>query len=62
MVLSSPLPLPLCAVGKELTGTSGTGNGAPGKYRVVTDYNDNFVGVMIEGAGASFTRCTVNSD
>ncbi|RHZ68721.1 hypothetical protein CDV55_105336 [Aspergillus turcosus] len=36
--------------------------GEPGKYRVVTDYNDNFVGVMIESAGASFSRCTVNSD
>ncbi|GAQ10112.1 guanyl-specific ribonuclease F1 [Aspergillus lentulus] len=36
--------------------------GEPGKYRVVTDYSDNFVGVMIENAGASFSRCTVNSD
>ncbi|KAL4737897.1 Ribonuclease/ribotoxin [Aspergillus similis] len=36
--------------------------GEPGKYRVVTDYSDNFVGVMIEYAGASFSRCTVNSD
>ncbi|KAL4992918.1 Ribonuclease/ribotoxin [Aspergillus recurvatus] len=36
--------------------------GEPGKYRVVTDYNNNFVGVMIEYAGASFSRCTVNSD
>ncbi|RHZ53564.1 putative extracellular guanyl-specific ribonuclease [Aspergillus thermomutatus] len=36
--------------------------GEPGKYRVVTDYSDNFVGVMIEYAGGSFTRCTVNSD
>ncbi|KAL4749312.1 hypothetical protein BDW72DRAFT_194941 [Aspergillus terricola var. indicus] len=36
--------------------------GEPGKYRVVTDYSNNFVGVMIENAGASFSRCTVNSD
>ncbi|KAA8643892.1 hypothetical protein EYZ11_006638 [Aspergillus tanneri] len=36
--------------------------GEPGKYRVVTDYSDNFVGVMIENAGASFSRCTVNTD
>ncbi|KAL4983815.1 Ribonuclease/ribotoxin [Aspergillus falconensis] len=36
--------------------------GEPGKYRVVTDNNDNFVGVMIENAGASFSRCTVNTD
>ncbi|KAF7161338.1 hypothetical protein CNMCM5623_006952 [Aspergillus felis] len=36
--------------------------GEPGKYRVVTDYNDNFVGVMIENAGASFSRCTINTD
>lgn len=38
---------------------AGTG---PGAYRVVSDYSNNFVGVMIEGAGASFTLCTVNSD
>ncbi|KAJ5971424.1 Guanine-specific ribonuclease N1/T1 [Penicillium vulpinum] len=36
--------------------------GVPGKYRVVTDYKDNFVGVMIEDAGASFSRCTVDDD
>ncbi|ETS77089.1 hypothetical protein PFICI_10963 [Pestalotiopsis fici W106-1] len=36
--------------------------GEPGVYRVVADYNNNFVGVMIEGSGSSFTRCTVNSD
>ncbi|KAJ6094460.1 hypothetical protein N7467_001973 [Penicillium canescens] len=36
--------------------------GEPGKYHVVTDYSDNFVGVMIENAGASFSRCTVNTD
>jgi hypothetical protein len=43
---------------KLITGTGGE----PGKYRVVTDYNNNFVGVMIENPGASFSRCTVNSD
>ncbi|KAJ5822844.1 hypothetical protein N7447_005184 [Penicillium robsamsonii] len=36
--------------------------GVPGKYRVVTDYKKNFVGVMVEKAGATFTRCTINSD
>lgn len=36
--------------------------GSPGKYRVVTDYKNNFVGVMVEDAGASFTRCTVHDD
>ncbi|KAL6232200.1 hypothetical protein BDW75DRAFT_232975 [Aspergillus navahoensis] len=36
--------------------------GEPGKYRVVTDYSDSFVGVVIENAGASFSRCTVNTD
>ncbi|KAI1121086.1 Ribonuclease/ribotoxin [Nemania abortiva] len=34
----------------------------PGPYRVVTDYNNNFVGVMIESAGAAFQVCTVNTD
>ncbi|KGO64314.1 Guanine-specific ribonuclease N1/T1 [Penicillium expansum] len=37
-------------------------SGSPGKYRVVTDYKNNFVGVMVEDAGASFTRCTVHDD
>ncbi|KAL4888820.1 Ribonuclease/ribotoxin [Aspergillus ambiguus] len=36
--------------------------GEPGKYRVVTDYSNKFVGVMIENAGASFSRCIVNID
>lgn len=36
--------------------------GEPGKYRVVTDYKDNFEGVMIEHAGVSFSRCTINKD
>ncbi|KAL5360642.1 Ribonuclease/ribotoxin [Aspergillus floccosus] len=36
--------------------------GEPGKYRVVTDYKNNFAGVMIENAGASFSRCTVSDD
>ena len=44
-----------------LTLTIGIG-GEPGKYRVVTDYKNNFAGVMIENAGASFSRCTVNDD
>ncbi|KAJ5554879.1 hypothetical protein N7535_007322 [Penicillium sp. DV-2018c] len=44
-----------------LQGGTWTG-GVPGKYRVVTDYNNKFVGVMIENAGASFQQCTVNSD
>ena len=41
--------------------TIGAG-GQPGKYRVVTDYSDDFLGVMIENAGASFSRGTVNTD
>ncbi|KAH1396310.1 hypothetical protein KXX49_008078 [Aspergillus fumigatus] len=42
---------------------SGTWTGGePGKYRVVTDYKDNFEGVMIEHAGVSFSRCTINKD
>ncbi|KAJ5295489.1 hypothetical protein PENANT_c001G06685 [Penicillium antarcticum] len=44
-----------------LQGGTWTG-GEPGKYRVVTDYSNKFVGVMIENAGASFSRCTVNAD
>ncbi|KAJ5123973.1 Guanine-specific ribonuclease N1/T1 [Penicillium bovifimosum] len=44
-----------------LAGATWTG-GEPGKYRIVADYNNKFAGVMIESAGASFTRCTVNSD
>ncbi|KAF9893072.1 hypothetical protein FE257_012483 [Aspergillus nanangensis] len=44
-----------------LQGATWTG-GVPGQYRVVTDYNNNFLGVMMESAGASFSRCTVNAD
>lgn len=36
--------------------------GPPGKYRVVTDYKNNFVGVMLEKPGATFIRCTINAD
>ncbi|KAF9883315.1 hypothetical protein FE257_003733 [Aspergillus nanangensis] len=44
-----------------LQGATWTG-GVPGQYRVVTDYSNNFLGVMIESAGASFSRCTINAD
>ncbi|ORY61461.1 Ribonuclease/ribotoxin [Pseudomassariella vexata] len=59
---------PVFSVTKDLReypiirGGTWTGNGAPGPYRVVTDYKNNFVGVMIEGGGAAFQKCTVNSD
>ncbi|CAI7654376.1 unnamed protein product [Penicillium palitans] len=44
-----------------LKGGTWTG-GPPGKYRVVTDYKNNFVGVMLEKPGATFIRCTINAD
>ncbi|KAK2768748.1 hypothetical protein FQN54_000604 [Arachnomyces sp. PD_36] len=45
-----------------IQGGTWSGGSSPGAYRVVTDYNNKFVGVMIEKAGGSFTRCTVNDD
>ncbi|KAJ5154018.1 uncharacterized protein N7500_009457 [Penicillium coprophilum] len=44
-----------------LKGGTWTG-GPPGKYRLVADYKNNFVGVMVDKPGAAFTRCTVNAD
>ncbi|OQE34594.1 hypothetical protein PENCOP_c017G08568 [Penicillium coprophilum] len=41
--------------------TSGIGD-SPGNHRVVTDYKNSFVGVMVEKPGATFIRCTANAD
>ena len=34
-----------------------TGNGSPGKYRVVMKNDYSYAGVMIESAGGAFTKC-----